>query len=55
MLRLTVKVICCDKQLEAQLRRDIHILNVLAVRVLVVVVQVFADLLEYNTTIQVRL
>ena len=40
----TIEVIRGNQQLQAQLRRDIHIRHVLALGVLLVVIQVFADL-----------
>lgn len=46
----TIEVISSDQQLQAQLRRYVHIRDVFALRMLLVVVQVLTDLLEYNTT-----
>lgn len=49
---LTIKEICCHQQLQAQLRRDVHIGYILSIPVLVVVVEVFSYLLENNATIK---
>merc|ERR1711977_15513 len=45
---LCIKEICCHQQLQAQLRRDVHIGYILSIPVLVVVVEVFSYLLENN-------
>lgn len=49
---LTIKEICCHQQLQAQLRRDVHIGYILSIPVLVVVVEVFSYLFEDDATIK---
>lgn len=47
----TVQVISRHKQLQTQLRRDVHILDVLCVPMLLVVVEVFANFFQHEATI----
>jgi hypothetical protein len=42
---LTIQIVRRNQEFQAQLRRYVHIRDILAFRVLLVVVQVFADLL----------
>lgn len=49
--RHTIKIICRHQQLQTQLRWDIHVRDVFGIFVFLVVVKIFADLLEdYRTT-----
>lgn len=44
--RHAVQIISSDQELQAQLRRDIHVGNILAICVFLIVVQVLANFLE---------
>lgn len=48
--RRTIKEISSDQQLQAQLRWDVHVRDVFAICMFLVVVQVLANFLKYNAT-----
>ena len=52
LIVLTIQVIGCHQQLQAQLGRNLHVGNVFLVAVLVVVTKVFGHLFQDQTTIQ---
>jgi hypothetical protein len=51
---LTIQIIRRNKQLQAQLRRDIHIWHVLGLGVFLVVIEVFADFFEDDAAVGIK-
>ena len=44
----TIQVIRRNQQLQAQLRRNLHVRNILALCILLIVVKILADLLQHD-------
>lgn len=49
---LTIQIISGHEQLQAKLRRNIHVWNIFCVLVLFIVVKVLADLFEHDAAIE---